>query len=726
LNAPFDLHSNADPKRLLFSILWIPIFWAASYSFLVPQKVPAVPPTPKKPVVENYHGVKVQDDYEWLEDWNDPAVRAWSNAQNAHARAVLDALPGRQQIRDRLAALNSHESVSYFAPQHRKGLLFFLKVQPPKQQPFLVTLDSNLSPDSEQVIVDPNTSDPKGLTAIDFFVSSNDSRYVAVSMSEGGTENGTVHVYEVQSGKSLHDVIPRVNGGTAGGDLTWNSDASGFYYTRYPSPGERPAADLDFFQQIYFHKLGTPVSQDTYALGKDFPRIAEIQLRTSTDGQYILATVANGDGGEFEHFLLSPDGKWTQFSKFSDHITRAVFGQDQAIYLVSENDSPRGTVLRMPLDHPSLLNAPTIIPAAEDFVEGIVPTAHRLFVLGVWGGPSDVRVFDLEGHEQPRIPIPPVSAVHNLVPVKDNDLLYQTESYLTPAAWFRFDSASGKAERTRLFTKPSADFSDTEVVREFATSKDGTKIPVNIIRRKGTKLDGKNPTLLTGYGGYRISINPAYSASLRVWLDQGGVFAEANLRGGGEYGDDWHRAGMLSRKQNVFDDFAACAEHLIQSGYSNSSRLAIEGGSNGGLLMGAELTQHPKLFRAVASSVGIYDMLRNELSPNAIFNVTEYGSVQDPAQFQALYTYTPYHHVVDGTSYPAVLFLTGANDPRVNPMHSRKMTARLQAATSSGLPILLRTSSNSGHINASLNERVERTADIYAFLLHELGVSIQP
>jgi prolyl oligopeptidase len=727
LNAPFHPKLNAGLKFQLSSIFWIPVLLTASYSlFAVSDNPSPLPETPKKPVVDTYHGEKVQDDYQWLEDWNDPAVRAWSDAQNAHARAVLDAIPGRAQIRDRLAALRSDSSVDYFSPQHRQGLLFFLKFQPPKQQPFLVTLDSSLSPNSERVIADPNAIDPKGLTAIDFYVPSRDARYVAVSMSQGGTEDGTVQVFELQSGKALSDVVPRANKGTASGSLAWNADASGFYYTRYPSPGERPAADLDFFQQIYFHKLGTPLTQDTYSLGKDFPRIAETQLHTSADGRYILATVANGDGGEFEHFLLSPGGQWTQFTQFSDRITQAVFGQDQALYLVSENSSPRGTVLRLPLERPSLTNAATIVPPAEDYVQSIVPTAHRLYVLGVWGGPSDIRVFDLQGHEQSRIPVSPISAVNALVPLGGDDVIYQSESYLAPAAWFRFDSASGKTERTSLFMKPVADFGDAEVVREFAVSKDGTKVPVNIIRRKGAKLDGTNPTLLTGYGGYRISISPAYNVNVRVWLDQGGVFAEANLRGGTEYGDDWHRAGMLTSKQNVFDDFAACAEHLIQAGYTNSSRLAIEGGSNGGLLMGAELTQHPKLFRAVASSVGIYDMLRNELSPNAVFNVTEYGSVKDLVQFRALYAYSPYHHVVDGTAYPAVLFLTGANDPRVNPMHSRKMIARLQAATSSGLPVLLRTSSNSGHINASLNERVERTADLYAFLLHELGVSIKP
>ena len=727
LNASFRRHPNADLKLHLSSIIWIPVLLTASYSFLaVSEKTPAILETPKKPVVETYHGVKVQDDYQWLEDWNDPAVRAWSDSQNAHARAVLDALPGRQLIRDRLATLRSDSAVQYFAPLHSSGLLFFLKLQPPRQQPFLVSLNPNLSPESERVIVDPNVIDSKGLTAIDFYVPSLDSRYVAVSMSEGGTEEGTVHVYDVQSGKPLPEAIPRVNGGTAGGSLAWNGDASGFYYTRYPSPGERPAADLDFFQQIYFHKLGTAATQDTYVLGKDFPRIAEIQLRTSRDGHYTLAIVANGDGGQFEHFLLSPNGLWTQFTQFSDGITQAVFGQDQAIYLISENSSPRGIVLRMPLDQPSLAKASTVVPAAEDVVKAILPTTHRLYVSGVRGGPSDVRVFDLQGHEESLIPVPPISAVNGLVALEGDDVMYQSESYLTPAAWFRFDSASSKAERTNFSTKPAADFSDAEVIREFATSKDGTKIPINIIRRKGAELDGKNPTFLTGYGGYKISISPAYNVNVRVWLDQGGVFAEANLRGGDEYGDDWHRAGMLTKKQNVFDDFAACAEYLIQAGYTNSSRLAIAGGSNGGLLMGAEITQHPKLFRAVASSVGIYDMLRNELSPNAVFNVTEYGSVKDPVQFRALYAYSPYHHVVDGTPYPAVLFLTGANDPRVNPMHSRKMAARLQAATSSGLPILLRTSSNSGHINASLNERIERTADIYAFLLDELGVPVRP
>src|SRR5262249_5504876 len=274
-----------------------------------------------------------------------------------------------------------------------------------------------------------------------------------------------------------------------------------------------------------------------------------------------------------------------------------------------------------------------------------------------------------------------------------------------------------------LRTTSPADFGDVEVVREFATSRDGTRVPLNILRRKGIALDGANPTILYGYGGFGISISPFFDATLSMWLGQGGVFAIANVRGGGEYGEEWHRAGNLTNKQHVFDDFLATAEHLIAAGYTRPAQLAIMGGSNGGLLMGAALTQRPDLFRAVVSYVGIYDMLRLELDPNGAFNVTEFGTVKNPAQFEALYAYSPYHRVVDGTAYPAVLLVTGDHDGRANPAHSRKMTARLQAATSSGLPVLLRTSANTGHgMGTSLNERIAEDTDVYTFLFDQLGM----
>jgi prolyl oligopeptidase len=687
--------------------------------------LPPIPPTPKKPHTDVYHGVKVEDDYHWLENWNDPAVRAWSDAENRCARAYLAALPGRQQIRDRLKALISQVPAAYYGFQHTPSVLFALKFDPAKQQPFLITLDSPDRPESERAVVDPNQIDPKGATTIDFYAPSLDGRLVAVSLSEGGSENGTLHIYDVRSGKALADVIPRVNKGTGGGSVAWKADRSGFYYMRFPSPGERPPQDLDFYQQVYYHKLGTPVSDDTYSLGKDLPRIAEVQLHTSRDGRYALATVANGDGGQFEHFLLGAGGNWTQLTQFSDGVTHAVFGRDQALYIVCVKGSPRGRILRLPLEHPALASARTIAPQTDDAIQAVAVSASRLYVADVWGGPSDIRVFDLGGHAQGKIPIEPVSSVFGLLALEGDEVLYENESYIQPQAWFRFDAASGKATRTALFVKPTVDFSDTEVVREFATSKDGTKVPMSIIRRKGTRLDGQNPTLLTGYGGFGISLTPFYDVTARLWLDQGGVLAIANLRGGSEYGEEWHKAGMLTHKQNVFDDFAACAQYLIQSGYTNPSRFAIQGASNGGLLMGAALIQHPNLFRAVVSGVGIYDMLRNELNPNAVFNVTEYGSVKDPEQFKALYAYSPYHHVVEGTAYPAVLFMTGANDPRVNPMNSRKMTAALQAATSSGLPILLRASADTGHIGSSLDEQIEEGADTFAFVFKELGLTMR-
>ena len=340
------------------------------------------------------------------------------------------------------------------------------------------------------------------------------------------------------------------------------------------------------------------------------------------------------------------------------------------------------------------------------------------------GGPSRIRVFDLQGHPLPGPPLPPVSAVRQLVPTHGGDVLFNVATYLEPSAWYRFDAATGKSIRTALFRTSPLHFDDTEVVREFATSKDGTRVPVNIIRRRGTRLNGSNPTLLEAYGGYGVNLKPYFlGAFARVWLDQGGVYVIANVRGGGEYGEEWHQTGRLTRKQDVFDDFIACAQHLIERKYTAPAHLAAIGGSNGGLLMGAAFTQRPDLFRAVVSYVGIYDMLRVELDPNGAFNVTEFGTVKDPDQFKAVYAYSPYHHVKDGTSYPAILFPTGENDHRVNPMQSRKMTARLQAATSSGYSILLRTSSNAGHgIGTAVDEQIEEDADVLSFLFDQLGI----
>src|SRR6266496_3929741 len=686
------------------------------------------PETPRKPVSTQYHDVTVEDPYQWLENDNDPQVKSWSGAENQRTRQYLDKLPDRAAIEKQLTKWYAKTSPSYSSLVSRPGILFAMKFQPPKQQPLLVTLASADDLKSEKIVLDPNVLDSKGTTAIDWFVPSLDGRRVAVSLSKGGSEDGTLYFYETATGTALPDTIAHVQYPTAGGSAAWNADGTGIYYTRFPRKGERPEADLNFYQQVYFHKLSTPDTEDAYSIGKDFPRIAEIILEGSRDGRYILATVANGDGGDFAHYLLGPDGStlggWKQITQFSDQIKAARLGRDNALYFLSRAGAPRGKILRLPLDTPELKNAVEIVPAGEAVIEQIVPTADALYVGDLLGGPSQIRRFGLDGKGEAIIPVPKISAVKERFAVEETSLLFRDVSYTEPAAWFH--CAQGKTEpvKTALRSTSPVSFADIEVTREFATSKDGAKIPLNIIFRKGMKRDGQNPALLYGYGGYGVSMSPNFDFTRRLWFDHGGAYVVANIRGGGEFGEEWHKAGNLTKKQNVFDDFAAAAEYLIKEKYTRPEKLAIQGGSNGGLLMGAMITQHPELFRAIVSSVGIYDMLRVELAPNGAFNVTEFGTVKNPEQFKALYAYSPYHHVVDGTKYPAVLMMTGANDGRVAPYHSRKMTARLLAANKSENPILLRTSSSAGHgIGTALSEGIKQSADIYAFLFAQLGMS---
>ncbi|MBI5837550.1 MAG: S9 family peptidase [Candidatus Eisenbacteria bacterium] len=699
---------------------------SASMGFAArPSGAPA-PRAEKRPVTDVFHGAGVTEDYRWLEDIASPEVRTWSDGQNRHARSVLDRLPSVRAIRKRITELDRASSPDHYELSQRGGRLFAIKSEPPLQQPFLVTLGSVDDARSTRTVVDPNLLDPKGGTSIDWYVPSRDGRLVAVSLSEGGSESGTVHLYDVESGKALEDVIPRVNGGTAGGSLAWNEDATGFWYTRYPKEGERPKEDLDFYQQVYFHKLGTREGGDTYSIGHDFPRIAEVALQSSDDGRFVLASVENGDGGDYAHYLLGPDGTWKQIVKYGEKVPVVKFGGDGNLYLLSREGAPRGRLLRLAPGAGTLADAEPVVAEGEAAITEFEATATRIHVVGILGGPSRLDVHGLDGARLGSVPILPVSAVDGLTRLSGDEILFRNESYLDPPAWYRLSPAATTPVKTALFRTSPANFRDCEVVREYAVSRDGTRVPMSILLRKGAKRDGRNPALLYGYGGYGINMTPHFSTMVRAWVEQGGVYAVANIRGGSEFGEDWHTAGNLVQKQHVFDDFAACAKRLAEAKYTHPRRLALEGGSNGGLLMGAVLTQHPELMKAVVSHVGIYDMLRVELSPNGAFNVTEFGTVKDPEQFRALHAYSPYHHVRDGASYPATLFLTGENDPRVDPAHSRKMTARLQAA-SPGTTVLLRTSANSGHgIGSSRSERVEQEVDVYAFLFKELGVKYRP
>jgi prolyl oligopeptidase len=681
------------------------------------------PEAPKKPVVNSYHGVSVTDDYQWLENAADPQTKGWVAAENKLSRQWLDSVPGRDALHAQVDRLLKSTSNSYFDLVERGGTLFALKFEPPKQQPLLVTLKSADSTEGEHVVIDPNAMSSKGSIAIDFYAPSPDGRKVAVSLSANGSEDGSLHVFDVVSGKEQGDVVPRAAYPTGGGSVAWNADGSGFHYTRYPAPGERPEADMHFYQQVWYHRLGTPATKDHYEAGRDFPRIAETALESTRDGRDVAALVSNGDGGDHSLYLKTGKGDWQRVAGYDAEVKAVEFGDDGWLYLLSRKNAPKGQVLRVSLAHPDVAKAEVVLPESEGTIQSYQVAGGKLYASELLGGPSRLRTVDLKTHKIEEIALPPVSAVNGLVRDR-GQVLADITSYVTPPAWYHVEP--GKAPRqTALVVTSAANYADTEVVREFATSKDGTKVPLNIIMRKGTKLDGNNPTILYGYGGYGVSMTPYFSSSRRVWLDHGGIYVVANIRGGGEYGEAWHTAGNLTHKQNVFDDFIASAEYLIAHHYTSTPHLAIMGGSNGGLLMGAVLTQRPDLFRAVSSSVGIYDMLRVELDPNGAFNTTEFGSVKDKAQFDALYAYSPYHHVKDGTDYPAVLMMTGDNDGRVNPAHSRKMIARLQAADPHGKPILLRTTAAAGHgIGTALDEVIEEQTDNYAFLLHELGVDL--
>ena len=742
----------------------------------------------QSPVRTQYHGVSVDDPFQWLEHAADPAVTRWTASQNRSARAYLDKLSTRSDVEHELHRLLNSVGPDYYSLKARRDSFFALKFQPPAQQAILITFHSLTNVTDQRTILDPNLLDPEGTTSIDFYEPSLDGKFVAVSISEKGSEAGTLSLYETATGRKLADTIPRVNFPTAGGSVAWNEDGSGFFYARYPAPSERPAADQRFYQQVYFHKLGSPVSEDRYEIGREFPRIAEIQLTANDDGRHVVAAVANGDGGEYAFYLRYPSGQWRQVADFTDSVKQVAFGRDplyiewprdNALYLLSRKEAPKGRILRMPFDQPTLPSATEAISQGTNVIASFALSSSGIYIEHLDGGPSTLRFHDFylkpraenardgeqpdeeeekdetkddstnatnqeqqQGNESeseqrggrrrdrgPRnewsVPVQGTFSLEEMFCPHGDQLIFRTVSFTAPYEWRTYNPSvsRSRAQSTALEGISPADFRDIEAVREYATSKDGTRIPMHIIRRKGTRLDGKAPTVLTGYGGFGIALKPFFDLAGRVWFDQGGIVAVAHLRGGGEYGEDWHQTGRLTKKQNVFDDFIACAEFLIRSNYTSTARLAIEGGSNGGLLMGAALTQRPDLFRAVVAHVGIFDMLRVELDPNGQFNTTEFGTVKVAEQFQALHAYSPYHRVQNRTPYPAVLFLAGEHDGRVNPAHSKKMTARLQAATSSRHPVLLRTSSNSGHgLGTALGERIAQLVDVYAFLFEELGV----
>lgn len=700
---------------------------ASGLLLIAAAPAPKPPVAPVEPVVDTIQGVKVSDPYRWLESATDPRVKAWVAGQNAASRRYLDSLPARQPLYDLLMR------VAKSTPQYDGGLvqaggtLFAYTVSPAAQQPVLNRLTISGDQVTRTAIVDPNTLSAKGGIAIDWFEPSPDGKRIAVSLSEGGSEDGTLHIYDVATTKEIEPPIAHVQYPTAGGSVAWTHDGSGFWYTRFPREGADE--ERHFNQSAWYHVIGRAESEDRPVLGAadGLPRTAEVFLTTPPVGDTALASVQLGDGGAFQHFLLTPTGA-RKIAAYDDAIAAAVLAPDGSVYGISRKDAPNGAIARLapgagPGQWKTIVAEGSTALQTADFNKALVISGDRLFATSIDGGPTKLLAFDLAGKPLP-IDTPPVSSIDQLEPDGSGGLYYRLRSYTVPNRIMHW--APAVATTTALRRISVLDFSDIVADRVFVPSKDGTKIPVTLLHRRDRTADGKGPALLYGYGGYGVSQTPGFlGAFQRAWFDAGGVYAIANIRGGAEYGESWHTGGNLLNKQNVFDDFAAAGRWLKTSRWAAPDRLSLLGGSNGGLLMGAVITQHPTLARAVVSEVGIYDMLRVELDPNGSFNVTEFGTVKDPAQFKALYAYSPYHHVVKGAPYPALLLTTGDNDGRVNPLNSRKFAAAMQAATGSPHPIYLRTSANAGHgIGSSLDEQVSLQADVGAFLFDQLGMTL--
>lgn len=684
------------------------------------------------PVIDTYHDEEVIDPYRWLEDAESREVQAWSLAQNERTRAVLDAWPGRDGVRKSVtAALRDQGETSYVSLTPSAVGLFALKRDPELQQVQLVLMPTSGDASQERVIVDPNKLDTKGLTSIEFFEPSPDGGRIAVAMATGGTQAGDLRFYDTFTGEEEGPVLPRVVAGPAFGDTVFSPDGSVVYYTRYTGD-EGSERDAYFYQKVYRHQFGTPVSQDEVVFGDDLDRIAQIQLRMDPQLDRLLITVQNGDSGPMAHLVRTPDGQIEEIASFEDELKEVTFAADGAIFGVAYRGTPKGRIVRYDSEAgwkqivAEQDNAAIIHSFWSRPQDNLVVTKDRIMVVYQAGGPSALRIFDRGGAPLAQPDLPKVSGVSGLIADKSGAALFQISTFTKAPSWYAYDSLQSESRLIADTRAAQRMGPKVDVVRTFATSKDGTKVPVTLLIPEGAARDGSDAMIVFGYGGYGISLQPGYDPRNQILFDHNVIYAVANLRGGGEYGESWHKAGMLTQKQNVFDDFIAVVEHLKEERYASRDRIGILGGSNGGLLMGAVLTQRPEIADVVVSAVGIYDMLRSELSPNGAANVPEFGSVADPEQYRALRSYSPYHAVRPDLAYPPVLLTTGENDPLVDPMHSRKFAARLQATkddqTQRVAPVLLRVQSDAGHGAGSLDQAIELYTDVYSFFFQHLGV----
>ena len=679
----------------------------------VPAALP--PASPRHAASSVLHGVTVDDPYRWLEDPGSKAVQDWIAAQNAYTEKTLAAMPLGEALTHRVREL-AITSTTRSSPLLAGGTLFYLRQTPPQAQPVLV---AQAWPDgAARVLVDLNGD--KGSVAITGYWPSPSGRYLAYGTAEGGSELTTLRVLDVQTGKLLPDTLPWAGGGTTPQGVAWDADERGFTYVRFPVPLAGHEVK-QFDAALVHHGIGHPAVDDTVVFGKDYSKVAEYRLLASPGAQHVAVLANIGDGGPAEVFLRGADGQWQRVLG-ADADVRGAAWVGQRLVVESFGGAPRGKLLAV--DAASGKVAP-LLAEGDGAVQGVAPVADGFLVTRSWGPDWWVEQYDAAAKQVRRLPLPThgISVGGIASEPGQPHALVSYGGWTVPSRWAEYDASTG-ALKTVFEVKPAADYSKVRVRRIDGVSKDGTKIPVSVLYMDGVDPDGKRPTILYGYGGYDIPIRPGFVGANLAWLERGGVFAYANTRGGNEFGQDWHRQGQKLLKQNVFDDFHAAAVALEQAGWTDREHLGIMGGSNGGLLMGAELTQHPGDFRAVVSMVGIYDVIRHETEfANGAYNVSEYGTVKDAAQFKATLAYSPLQHVKPKTAYPAVLMTTGANDPRVSPWQSRKFAAALQNATTSHRPVLLLTRMNAGHgIGAPFSQRVGNTAIALTFFANELGL----
>ena len=678
---------------------------ASQINLSVAQALKA-PPTRQDNVREVVHGVELVDPYRWLEDQNAPETRQWIDAQNQYTHAVLDRLPSGPVIQDRLTKLMRIDTLS--APLERGGRYFLFKKRA-EDDLHIPYVRLGLS-GKDEVLIDPHTLSSDHTTDISLGDVSNDGRWMVYGIRRGGEDETELRVMDVNSRKDLSDRLPRAL--YRGASL--RRDGSGFYYT---------LQRREVGSRVFYHAIGTDPSKDVEVFGKGYGPDVWVSALASEDGRYLLFRVAHGWTKNEVYVQEMAGGPIQTIVNDIDAHFYAWFADDRLV-VQTDWQAPNHRILLVDLKNPARDKWREIVPAGPDAIEGCSLVGGKLFVSYLHNVASRIEVFTIAGKSLGEVLLPSLGTAGGLVGRwNSNEAFFQFRSYLMPPRIYRHDVATGKTE---LWAQPKVPFepNDFDLRQVWYASKDGTKVPMFLFHKKGLKPNGQTPTLHYGYGGFNVSLTPSFSPMAAAWVEQGGLYAVANLRGGGEFGEAWHKAGMLDKKQNVFDDFVAAAEWLIKNKYTNPSRLAIRGGSNGGLLVGAVLTQRPELYQAVLCEfpdldmIGYYRFKNN--NPPALL---EYGNASDPKQFKFLYAYSPYQKVKPGTRYPAVFLTTGDADTRVPPLQARKMTARLQAATTSGKPVLLLYDIKAGHAGGKpLSKQIEDISLEMAFLFWQLSM----